>query len=203
MDAKCALCRKCIGAAFQCVPVFMCGASAGRFLVIGQNPSSATPIQKDELYLFSLINNHLKNSNSSDVSISDDKWIRLLHQYEFGISYGRKRLDSIFGEEWLESGKYAYTNAVRCRTPEKVSPSTEMIENCRKFTTHLIYGRDAVFFIGTVARSQYFSEDPDKDWVIDPKLGLCVFIKHYSHWQFNKVEKYQELVKRAIAGELK
>ena len=204
MFSKCALCRKCSGAAYQTAPMFACGAKMGRFLVIGTAPQELDP-RIDTLnslgYLAALSNEYLKNKNISELSQETDEMLRMIYQFEFGLSLRRIELDELFDSDWLENGKFTYTTAVRCRVHKNVVPSLEMIKQCRSFSTHLVYGRDAIFFVGSTARSQYFSEVPVDDFVYDKKLGLCVFINEKIAWQNAHIDRYRNLIKKVVNGE--
>jgi len=80
MYARCALCRKCTGAAYQSIPVFCCGAKAARYLVVAQNPGSAGPWHKEAMYLFKLINEHFKDQTLGSLTSTDDELARIFYQ---------------------------------------------------------------------------------------------------------------------------
>lgn len=110
---------------------------------------------------------------------------------DFGSSYAAKALALVLGEGWLESGRYAFTNAVRCRTEGNATPEEAMITSCsiytrqllQRFTGLLVMGRTALdqlnALLGSLIEPLTLTEA--KNWVV-------YAIPHYSAWRKYKPE---------------
>lgn len=188
---QCWECRFCPGAAYQVPPILYCGYLEAPILVIGQNPGEI---------------NYQSNSSHGKKWIKVEEFLKLpnktadeivgFYNWDFGESHGRYMLDRIFGEHWLESGRFCYTNAVRCRTPSNQSPSEIMQASCWNWTKRLLAHRRFVVLMGAVARYQVLgSRAAELPWGASRRLknGVHVMaIRHYAAWRSTaEINEYQ------------
>lgn len=122
------------------------------------------------------------------------------YSWDFYGSHAHQMLGFVFGPGWLLKGEIMWTNAVRCRTPDNVTPIPDMIAACSTWTQSLIRDRKAVIMVGGIARNQVLGDDADKlDWGIPrrhPRLGYVMAIKHYAAWKSADAGKYQVAFER-------
>lgn len=188
---KCALCRECKGAAYQAPPAFYAGNPNAPFLAIGQNPGEISLKERDRLYWASMLQRYVE----ADVDLCASTFA-LWYRWDFGLSYGAKQLALVFGKDWLETGDWLYTNAVRCRTVGNAYPSKEMIENCTSFTKLLTQEREIVIAFSSAAAKQlsalYSVSLPDAiDVGTKPKL---MRISHYTQWSKIDISLYEKTI---------
>lgn len=191
----CAACRVCEGAAYQAVPSLYAGYFSAPVLVIAQNPGEIKP--NDKLRL--LTADQLKRETEAFVSdVAFWSW----YMWDFGTSYGCKTLERIFGKDWLTSGTYVYTNAVRCRTKGNATPSLEMKATCRFWTTEMIKDRKAIVLIGKLAAEQLLAGDASSISFGEIKkhkwYGHVLYIPHYSAWKHGDDVRFRNLVKKLL-----
>lgn len=166
-----AQCRKCAGAAYQAPPAWYAGNKHAPILVVAQNPGEMHDPKEITLAKFVM----------AEVEASDnvDSLIRAWYTFDFSISKGATRLAEAFGEGWLRTGHFCYTNAVLCRTSENKAPSSEMISKCATWTSSLMFGKKLIISVGGVARDQV-----DAEMAKYPSLEKTerFHIAHYSAW---------------------
>ena len=193
MFTKCAYCRKCEGAAFQSIPHFMCGNKFGKYLIVAQNPGEMSK-DPSRMFFSKLLNEYVASHKENELGPESEEFFKMWYEWDFGTSYGATKFAEIFGKDWLQSGDFCYTNAVRCRTPNNAYPSEEMIVNCKVFAKQLLYGRDLVILVGKLAASQILSLEKigigqkfipkvgytPAVFVKDEKVGKCLLIPHYA-----------------------
>lgn len=138
----CTQCRLCEGAAYQLPPFLFAGSETPEILVIAQNPGEIGDKDKWRLSMGKLL------------PLADPAAAKILYDLDFITSHGHNQMAKIFGEEWLTNGKFMYTNAVRCRTKDNLSPQPEMVNNCMNWTSQLPIPR-VVVLMGNVAMRQF------------------------------------------------
>lgn len=122
------------------------------------------------------------------------------YEWDFLTSRGYRELEKILGNGWLYTGKFAYSNAVRCRTFKNAKPSEEMQQSCKIYTRQLLYGRVALVLMGVVAVRQIMG-DTEFQWgkLIKSKSGVIILpIKHYVTWGEKTVGVYSKIVEKLI-----
>lgn len=143
---KCMLCRSCgLKAAHRTWPLLGYFPPEAKILVIGQNP--AEPKIMEEFWEFRE-KFHLKESETDplDYLIWYEGWLKK--------SMMVKALNSFFGTDWIFSGNFAVTNAVRCRTVNNTRPSELMTDNCERFTKAITPDYKFLVAMGGIARKQ-------------------------------------------------
>jgi uracil-DNA glycosylase len=190
-----ASCRLCAGAAYQSPPVFLAGSSNPKVLVIGQNPGEIKPDDVDRLWWADKMADAYSKSPSLDgAGVLLKNW----YDWDFGTSGGAKRMGQVFGDSWVENGDFAFTNAVRCRTPGNKAPTAEMVDNCTTYTRKLMFNfhLKAIVMMGQVAVGQVLGADAHKlSWATPrrhPKLGIIMSIKHYASWHGEDLKDSRE-----------
>lgn len=125
------------------LPFLYAGSSDPKILIIAQNPGE---IGSGDTWrpILSKYADSIKSANE----------LKVIYDIDFVTSHGHTAMESIFGEDWLMSGDFMYTNAVRCRTPGNASPSDQMIDNCMGWTSQLPIP-DLVVLMGGIARKQF------------------------------------------------
>lgn len=124
---QCATCRVCSGAAHQTPPVLGVFSDTAKYLVIAQNPGEIKSNDRCRQWWIDEFNGGLDVSN-----------IKLFYEWDFMTSGAYNAFSEIFGDGWLRSGEFSYTNAVRCRTPKNAAPSQDMIDACKTYTRSVI-----------------------------------------------------------------
>lgn len=170
----CGRCTTC-GTPYQTQPMLGIFPDGARTLVIAQNPGE------------------IKDSDGSRLT-----WIRMFEQgrtlspidflrwyeWDFRTSNGYSHLEQILGVGWLDTGVYAYTNAVRCRTAGNETPGESMVKACSIYTRQLVRQYDGLILMGRVAIQQVFGDPMALDFmavkVVKGKTVLAV--PHYSSW---------------------
>ena len=200
MINECARCRVCEDAAYQAPPVAYVGDFDSPILVVAQNPGE---IKSGDLVRKATARNMLLKANrtTADSDISDV----ILGWYfeDFTTSPGYKEMSKLFGKDWLLSGIYLYTNAVRCRTQFNKSPSSQMQTECWKYTRQLLFDREAVVMIGSVAKQQVCGTmklTKSVATLVDGKYYL--YIPHYVRWTAPKIEAYQYALRSILDEKL-
>lgn len=188
----CASCDVCEGSGYQTPPVLFAGNPDAPLLAIGQNPGEMKESDVNRMAWM-----HMMEGMIPDKILFP--FMPFWYQWDFTTSPGYKRLSKVFGNKWVEEGLIAWTNAVRCRTPDNASPPKQMIEACFSWTQQLLEGRKGVIFVGAVARLQVLKERHLRlPWGVPkkhPRLGLILAIKHYSAWSGDDEATYREAVK--------
>jgi len=189
LTERCFSCHKCEGAQFQTPPAF--GISRGNepILIVAQNPGEIRVQDIDRQWWLE----HFKHTQLNAKAFS------LWYEWDFITSNGYTRFCDILGPNWLYSGHFAYTNAVRCRTHANQSPSDEMVQNCKAFTLNLMTDRRALILVGRVAATQVLGDKPFEWGQIIPlvRKKFVLPIKHYSAWNYHNqqdVEFYKSAV---------
>lgn len=162
----CSECRLCEGSAYQMPPFLYAGSDKPSVLVIAQNPGE---IKGDEW--------RLKIADYS-FKVKTAESLKTTYEIDFFTSSGCTTMGKIFGENWLLSGKFMYTNAVRCRTPDNKMPSDTMALNCAGWTAQLPTP-PVVVLMGRMAVSQF-----------------CTMVKkpELKPWKMAKLKKGRETV---------
>lgn len=138
----CFNCRLCVGAAYQLPPFLFAGSDHPNVLVVAQNPGEIGGGKED--WRFDL----------GKLASDDPTVLKTLYDIDFITSHGHNQMSMIFGDGWLTSGEFMYTNAVRCRTPKNARPSDEMITNCSGWTMTLPV-TPVIVLMGRVAVEQF------------------------------------------------
>lgn len=195
---SCALCNLCVGAGHQAPPAMFAGKFDAPILVIGQNPGEMRGDDTKGLWWadkLSFVRTHYPKADTV-LGLMVKNW----YDWDFGLSHGNDMLEKLFGFGWLESGKYCFTNAVRCRTPGNAAPSPEMIANCAAWTRMLLINRRATILMGRVALDQTLGEEAGKlGWGMPrkhPRHGVMMAIQHYSTWKGDMTSEYRAAVVR-------
>lgn len=187
----CSNCRLCEGAAYQMPPFLFAGSDEPDILVIAQNPGE----MKDD-WRFAI----------ADYSFAakTPEALKTIYDIDFITSHGYKTMGSIFGEGWLATGRFMYTNAVRCRTPGNKEPSAQMVTNCAGWTSQLptpplvvLMGKTAAYQFCTMVKKPEL-----KPWKIVKLKGHglthIMTIPHYVAMKSHKeIEEAHELFEKA------
>lgn len=189
---SCYSCTACAGAQYQMSPQLIAGnATDPSILVIAQNPGE---IHEGDKMRFRAI--EMAKAGMFDTPDA----VKALYDIDFGTSPACSRMATVFGEGWFESGRFAYTNAVRCRTPGNASPSAEMVANCSVWTKLVIsmLKPRGIILLGNVAYSQLFG-DSDVIKPLEMKRhkthGPILRLPHFSAWRYEDSYQMQELFK--------
>lgn len=177
----CVGCRLCKGAAYQLPPFLYAGNPKAHILVIAQNPGEIGGDEKDKWRkeLLPLVTQAEGDTNALV--------LKTIYDVDFATSHGYHEMEKIFGTNWLSTGKFLYTNAVRCRTEKNEAPSDEMESNCMAWTSQLPIPK-VVVLMGKVAMRQFCEmvHKPELDtWKMvkltrGTKLSHVVTIPHYA-----------------------
>jgi uracil-DNA glycosylase len=188
-------CRLCEGAAYQLPPFLFAGSSNPTVLVIAQNPGEIGSDDKWRLQLSALV----EEGATAEA-------IKTVYDVDFVTSHGHAQMSKIFGEGWLTNGKFMYTNAVRCRTKDNLSPQPDMVANCMGWTAQLPLP-NIVVLMGKVAMRQFCElvKKPELDaWKMvklnkDKRLIHVVTIPHYAAMRSHaEMEKAKELFEKTV-----
>jgi uracil-DNA glycosylase len=122
--------------------------------------------------------------------------------WDFSTSPGYKRMSKVFGEDWLFDKRMLWSNVVRCRTSGNATPSREMLDNCKTWTSELLSERKAVVMVGLIAKDAILGPEAAKlEWGVPrrhPKFGIVLAIRHYSTWEGDEEKTYREAFKRVL-----
>lgn len=189
----CSECRLCKGAAYQMPPFLYAGSGDPSILVIAQNPGE---IGSDDKWRPKL----QKYAFSLDSAVA----LKVLYDVDFITSHGYEMMEKIFGEGWFLTGKFMYTNAVRCRTPKNGTPSSEMISNCMSWTAQLPLP-PLVVLMGSIARKQFCEmvKKPELDVYKIVKLKReqpvrVMTIPHYAAMKPKDFDQARDLFEKAM-----
>jgi len=133
-----------------CPPIIVGGS---HILVIGQNPGQPqSVVEIDEM------------NNATDLLELDEVYTRWFKQSKLYSQLGR-----YLEPNWLDTGKYSFTNVVRCRTFQNSHPTRQMVDHYRReLVNTCIYGNfKAIICVGNLAR--------------DSVLGLDIPFVHIAH----------------------
>lgn len=177
-SVSCANCQVCDGSRWLQPPDWYCGVFSAPVLIMGQNPGQFHP--ETSPHLAKLVKgmwDSLEDGTATPGSI------KAAYQWMFSLSKAAKFFAELVGDpKWLTSGRFIYTNAVRCCTPNNQRPSAQMQENCKQWTRPLLRSshRKAFILVGTVARDQVLSDK--SPWNVPLSRGdkHLICIKHYA-----------------------
>jgi hypothetical protein len=174
----CALCKDCEGAGFLQPPDWYAGSFSAPILIMAQNPGTFNPTTSP--HLDKLVGKMWSTLNDGTATPG---LIKSSYQWMFSLSKAAKFFAELVGDpKWLTSGRFIYTNAVRCCTPNNQRPSAQMQENCKQWTRPLLRSshRKAFILVGTVARDQVLSDK--SPWNVPLSRGdkHLICIKHYA-----------------------
>jgi len=157
--AKCAQCAACRGAGYQTPPMLGLGSFDAPILIVAQNPGEIN--QNDDLRLSfaGLVETAIREEWGHEVI---GRISSAFYRADFEDTIQHLRLARAFGRDWLSSGLYYYTNAVRCRTEFNGTPSKEMTGNCLTWTKMLSTNRSIIVTLGSVASEQVWGNNPPK-----------------------------------------
>lgn len=128
---SCSNCRLCVGSNHQSPPISYSGSITGRVLILGQNPGEVGSDDAQRNWW----NARVQMPAVRDDAIAMKNW----YDWDFAFSNGARRLGWMIGNQgWLNTGDFAFSNAVRCRTVKNAAPSGEMLENCAEHSRDLI-----------------------------------------------------------------
>lgn len=173
--------------ATECMGCNLCGEKAGyltwpllgyfpptaKILLIGQNP--AEPKIHQELQEFRGIwKPNFDTTNPMDYLDWYSGWFR--------ISSMCSELEAYLGAGWFDTGLFAITNAVRCRTKDNKTPNDIMRGNCKRYTTELVSRYRYIICMGSVARHQMGinSAPPPKIYSFLEEVRTVLCIGHYA-----------------------
>ena len=171
----------------DCIGCQLCGSAAGhmtwpilgyfpptaKILLIGQNPAESKNQQEMKEYLAKWKPN-FDTVNPLEYLEWYSGWFR--------ISTMCVELEAFFGRGWFDTGLFAITNAVRCRTKNNVAPTDIMASNCRKFTIPLLERYKYVIAMGSIARKQLGinADAPPKVYTFLETDRTVLCIGHYN-----------------------
>lgn len=184
----CSECVLCKGAGYLMRPVLYIGNPEAQILVIAQNPGSFAEDKFTEFV------SEWQNEKDAQRQIE-------LGYLDYADTHADKSYSKIFGKEWLESGHFCYTNAVRCRTPNNETPSWEMENACRMWTKKLLADRRLVVISGNVAKRQ-LGLDAIGRYAVKRLAGSSTYVMsvyHYAAWRTKEVDLGRELFIRSLA----
>lgn len=202
--AGCAACCLCKGASYQSYPHSHLGMLGAPIVIVAQNPGVITPAVARQPEV-----RWLKTVADLDV---EEKGQLLYFAYLFSFLPSRANavFSSWFGSDWLVSGEFMYTNAVRCRTKNNARPSEEMKGNChRTWTAPLVNVETtkAVITIGSFAASAVLGAKWRRrtSWykiASHPALGLVLPLQHYASRSLDPVltRKAIKQLRRKVDG---
>lgn len=186
---SCFTCAACDGAQYQMSPQLIAGnATDPAILIIAQNPG--------EIHEDGMRQRLIEMAGAG--MFTDPAAIKALADVDFGTSPACQRMNTVFGEGWFESNRFAYTNAVRCRTPKNAKPEDEMVTNCSVWTKLVINSLKprGIVILGNVAYEQLFPRD-ESIKVMEMKrhktYGPILRLPHFSAWRFEDTYSLQEL----------
>mgnify|MGYP005816412539 CR=1 FL=1 len=199
---NCSRCGICAGSRLQAPPMLYLGDINAPILVIAQNPGW---IADNDSFRLASGRAMLKLSglegDDAIIGAAQKAW----YEADFTTSHAYGAIESICGKDWLNSGRYLYTNAVRCRTNGNETSSKEMKTSCATWTRMLLDRPSVkgVIFIGRLAVEQVLGNDADK---LQPmalkkqtKTGLLLLaIPHYSRWTGTDEGEATMMVKRLV-----
>lgn len=189
---SCFSCKACDGAHYQMAPMLVSGNAVNpAILVIAQNPGE---IHEDDKLRDKLVTMSLSPNFTSSAPA-----LKALYDIDFGTSPMQTKIAGVFGEGWLESGRFAYTNAVRCRTPKNAHPSDEMVNNCSVWTKLVVNALKpkGIVLLGSVAFSQLFPKAEKEAIAVGEvkrhkTFGPILRLHHPSAWRFEDMFELQE-----------
>lgn len=144
--AECLGCRICGSkAAHMTWPILGYFPPEAKILLIGQNP--AEPKIAKELEEF---------RSAWEPNFDKVQPMEYLDWYAgwFRLSQMHRELEPYLGRGWFDTGLFAVTNAVRCRTKKNEPPNEIMTQNCKKYTAALLDRYRFAITMGSLARNQ-------------------------------------------------
>lgn len=189
--SQCGTCRVCNGAAYQTPPVLGVFSETAKYLVIAQNPG--------EIKASDLGRRWWSDEFSSGMDIQN---IKLFYEWDFITSKAYLEFSDVFGEGWLRSGMFSYTNSVRCRTPKNAPPSQEMIDACKTYTRSILIltGITRVITVGQIAARVIIGESYAWGRVVAKGKVKVLPIMHYASPSYDKVQTV-EFVRKFMEDE--
>ena len=181
---QCALCRQCEGAAYQSPPVLSLGPIDAPIVILAQNPGE---IHSDDKFRLAMAAAMLPIASEE----ASGAFLQAWYMADYLTSGSASVMSRVLGTGWLSSGRYLYTNAVRCRTPGNKRPSREMIDACSTWTRKLFFAhkRDGVILLGALAAEQLLGKLADKisagEYKHHPRFGLVLRLSHPATWKTN------------------
>jgi uracil-DNA glycosylase len=179
---QCALCRQCDGAAYQSPPALSLGPDDAPIVIIAQNPGE---IHSDDKFRLAMADAMLTVASEE----TSGTFLRAWYSADYLTSGSAATMTKVLGDDWLRSGRYLYTNAVRCRTPGNNKPSREMIDACSTWTRKVFFAhkRDGVILLGALAAEQLLGKLASKisvgEYKHHPVLGLVLRLSHPATWK--------------------
>lgn len=192
LSQVCALCRQCDGAAYQSPPSLFAGSLTAKIVVVGQNPGE---IHDTDKFRLAMGEEMLRLCNENNAGKFFEAWYRA----DYGSSGNAKMLSEIFGNDWLNSEKFLYTNAVRCRTKANATPGEDMVVACNTWTRKLLFAskRSGVVLLGNIAASQLLGKHVDKLPVNSvrrhPRYGVLLRLPHPATWKPKQLDEIRAL----------
>lgn len=124
-------CTKCPISTLQTPPVPFIGELDAPILVMAQNPGIIRPQDFPGLQIAEQMREAYAKGDYTAVAA--------LYGTDFERSYAcRTALASLFGEHWLESNLFLYTNALHCRTEFNRPPTPIELSNCAPHTKSIL-----------------------------------------------------------------
>lgn len=143
-----------------------------KILLIGQNP--AQPKMGQEKIEFKRDwEKYFDTADPIEYMAWYGKWLK--------VSSMARELEAYLGRAWLDSGLFAVTNAVRCRTFNNRIPSEDWMYNCKRYTQEVIKDFRYVVVMGSLARKQVRLErGPAPKVYLDMETDrYYLYIAHY------------------------
>ena len=211
------LCSACEGAGYQSPPMLGVGNFDAEVLVIAQNPGRIKSEDKERLGKAESAKADVEVAKLEEFTTSEEvNWLahRISSWYaqDFGTSFAAHTLQRVLGATWLESGKFFYTNATRCRTLNNARPTEQMVTNCGlKWTNPLLAKNNfkAVITIGRIAANAVAAwagnwEDASYGSIYPIFQGFTVDmtflpIAHYRVWRPLKISLYRSAVAKLLS----
>lgn len=184
---SCHKCRACTGAAFQASPILAIGELDAPILIVAQNPG-----------VFDTDTHAEFQQRWEEAETADEHLV--LGYLDFAGTKADSTFAKVFGRGWLESGKFCYTNAIRCRTPNNEAPSNQMRYNCNDWTQLLLPKRKIVVVVGAVAREQVTRNNmPNGSFRRLSGTGTYVItMTHYSAWRGSEHDRYRDMFNQVL-----
>jgi hypothetical protein len=178
------------------------GAFSAPILVIAQNPNEISDDDYMRLAFAEAI------GSAKGFKLDNDELGKLIEDFyraDFGDSLQFVRLARVFGKNWLSSGSFYYTNAVRCRTEFNNTPSQTMIDSCSVWTKRLLAGRSAVITMGVVAATQVWGSSVPRLMTLtyvrpaaSKQKVIALNLSHPVIWPREDAEDIRAMVKTII-----
>lgn len=161
---RCMNCSIC-GVPYQTVPMPGIFVPGSRVLFIGQNPAVMKYDEEKQEYRD---------------TFGDYNAILKWYAKWFMKSTAYKAIGEIYlWENWMRSGIFSYTNAVRCRTVLNSTPDRSMSVNCKQYTMSFASQYDGIILMGALAKLQYYPSANMNVLYRTPKQFI-VHVPHYA-----------------------